>query len=157
MTVQANQPGSVLVVTSGDHTCALPVHDVVETLRPLPVQAVVGMPAFVLGLSMVRGMPVPVVDLAALLEGRSARPGARRWLSVRVEARHVALAVDDVVGVRTLDDAAVRALPPLLRHAGDEGVVALGILDAQLLVLLGAARLLSDSTLQVGTPSAAAP
>ncbi|HVZ36331.1 MAG TPA: chemotaxis protein CheW, partial [Polyangiaceae bacterium] len=47
--------------------CALPVTQVVETLRPLPAERLAGMPAFVTGVGMIRGEPVPIVDPGLLL------------------------------------------------------------------------------------------
>ena len=44
---------------------ALPLEHVVETMRPLPVEPLGDAPRFILGLSIVRGEPIPVVDVGA--------------------------------------------------------------------------------------------
>ena len=60
---QASGEQSVLV-QAGLHLCALPLGAVIETLRPLPLRPLAGAPAGVLGVAVVRGSPVPVIDLA---------------------------------------------------------------------------------------------
>lgn len=132
-----------LVVTSGSRRAAIPIAHVRETMRPLPVEPVAGAPAWVRGLAVIRGAPVPVVDLDALLGGGAPGDHHRRFVTVTAGARVVALAVDDVLGVERLDPAAVGALPPLV-DAGDEAVAAVGALDAQLVVVLRAAQLVPD-------------
>lgn len=122
--------------------CALPLEHVSETMRPLPVEAIAGVPVPVRGVAIIRGAPVPVVDLACLLAGTESHPN--RFVTVNVGARRVALAVDAVVGVRTIPSEALSELPPLLD--GDSDVIAeMGTLDARLLVVLRSARLIPDS------------
>jgi purine-binding chemotaxis protein CheW len=52
----------------------------------------------------------------------------------------VALAVEEVVGVRDLSAASLAELPPLLGEAAAEVVATVGALDAELLVVLRSAR-----------------
>src|SRR5688572_23698801 len=84
-------------------TCALPLADVLECMRPLPLESLAGAPPFVLGAALIRGLPVAVLDLGALLAGTPAR--AERWVTLRVGERSVALAVDAVVGIQPLEGA----------------------------------------------------
>jgi purine-binding chemotaxis protein CheW len=123
--------------------CALPLGLVVETMRPLPVEPVSGTPDFVLGLAIIRGAPVPVVDATRLLGGETETPPAR-FVTLRLGDRRVALAVDAVVGVRALHAASLEALPPLLRDATADVVSAIGSLDEQLLLVLRNARLVPE-------------
>lgn len=131
--------------------CALPLGPVRETLRPLPVEPVAGAPPFVLGLCVIRGAAVPVVDAAQLLgqalqgdapAGTAPAVHAARFVTLEVEQRQVALAVDAVLGVRPVPAATLQALPPLLQQAAGDVVAAIGQLDAQLLLVLRSARLL---------------
>ncbi len=131
-----------LVARVGGRLCAFDVAHVVETMRPLPVEPMPGAPPFVTGLSLVRGTPIPVIDLAAWM-GLPATPPAR-FVSVVAGARHVALAVTGVTGVRPLDAEQLQAVPPLVREAAAEHVQLVGTLDADLLLVLSAARLLPD-------------
>jgi purine-binding chemotaxis protein CheW len=126
-------------------TCALPLASVIETMRPLPVDVFAGAPRGVRGVSLIRGEPLPVVELAALL---GSSPGqATRFVTLRVGARRVALAVDEVLGVRALPRALASELPPLLHAADGEVVSALARVDASLVRLLDSARLLSTDDL----------
>jgi purine-binding chemotaxis protein CheW len=122
--------------------CAIPLQYVSETMRPLPIEPVPGMPPSVRGLSIIRGVPVPVVDVATAIAGGGSTP--TRFVTVTVGARSVALAVDSIVGVRTIDASEINELPMLLANASNEGIAAIGILDAKLLLLLQSARLIPD-------------
>jgi purine-binding chemotaxis protein CheW len=129
----------VLLLRVGSRVGALRLADVVETMRPLPCDPVPGLPDFALGLSIIRGAPVPVLDLARLL----GEPGPRaitRYVTVRAGERTAALAVEEVLGTRELEIAAFRELPPLVANGVAGVVAALGSLDQQLLVLLQCSR-----------------
>jgi purine-binding chemotaxis protein CheW len=122
--------------------CALPLRHVIETMRPLPTSPIPGAPAFVDGLAIIRGSPVPVVDLSRLLGAPTTQP--TRLVCVRTERGRVALAVDHVHGVRSLASGSLHALPPLLQCADAQVVAAIGMLDAELLVVMQIARLVPE-------------
>src|SRR5665213_2546917 len=90
-----------LLCRVGPRLCALPVENVVEILRLLPVEPLARSPAFVLGLCILRGSPVPVVD-ARLLFGEHGDP-PERLVAIRVGSRLIALAVDSVIGLRSIE------------------------------------------------------
>ena len=121
--------------------CALPLGALVETMRPLPLTPIGGAPAFVRGVCLIRGTPTPVVDLGALLESPDP-PAPMRFVTLKVAERRVALAVEEVLGFRRLG--AALALPPLLGGVGSDAVAALGRLDAELLLVLEASRLVPE-------------
>jgi purine-binding chemotaxis protein CheW len=136
-------PKLSLLVRSGPHICALSLADVVETMRPRPVEPLAGAPEVVRGLSLIRGAPVPIVDLAKLLgDGEGSVP--TRFVTVRTGQRNVALSVDAVLGIRDIALAMQSDLPPLLRDARREIVAAVSILDTELLLVLKAAKLLPE-------------
>lgn len=141
----------VLLARVGSRLYALPLAGVIECFRPLPVEAVAGGPPFLLGLSIVRGEPVPVVDLGALLGDGSIPPG--RYVLLRLGERRVALSVEGVVGVRELGADVLRDLPPLLQGAGAEAVAAVGVRDDKLLLLLQPARVVPDEVWRALAPS----
>jgi len=122
--------------------CALPLEQVIETLRPLPMEPLSGAPGFVCGLSIIRGLPVPVVDLGRLLGTERTRP--TRFVTLRAGVRTVALAVDAVIGVRALGSAGAGELPPLLSATGNDALRSLGSLDGELLLVLESGRLVPD-------------
>ncbi len=144
MSTESVTSTSHLLCRSKGYACALPLTHVRETMRALPLQAVPDMPPFVLGVSVIRGQVVPVVDLAALL-GAAAATTTTRYVTLDLGQRQVALAVEEVVGVRSLPASAMADVAPLL-HASEAGMVAaLGTLDAKLLLVLQASQLLAPA------------
>ena len=133
---------SVLLVRTGRTTCALPLSSVVETMRPLPIAPLSGMPPFVAGGAVVRGEPVPVVDLGALVAGAAAE-APRRFVLLRLGERHAALAADAVVGVAQLAQGA-SAGASVLSGAAAGAVELLGALDGELLLVLRAATIVPE-------------
>lgn len=140
---------SLLICRVSGRLIGLPVEHVIETMRPLPVEALGGGPSHVTGLSIIRGAPVPVVSVGRLLGDDPAQP--TRYVTIMVRERIVALAVDGVVGLRGVPAGSLDALPPLLRDAAGEAVSAIARLDAELLLVLQSGRLIPDdlSTLMV--------
>jgi purine-binding chemotaxis protein CheW len=128
-----------LLCREGARLCAVPLAYVIETMRPLPLVALAGMPTFVSGMSVIRGVPTPVVSLGGLL-GAVESPEPSRFVTVKTGPRTVALAVEEVVGVRDLSTAPLAELPPLLGEAAAAVVAAVGAVDAELLVVLRSAR-----------------
>lgn len=137
---------AALFFRAQDRFCALPLECVAETMRPQPLQSASGAPAFVLGLSLIRGAVVPVLDLAMML-GEARRQAAARLIVLRAGARMAALAVEAVLGVRALPPDAIQGLPPLLQGA-DDAVAAIAPRDPGLLLVLRPGRLLSAAQLE---------
>ena len=129
-----------LVVRAGERLCGLPLPQIVEVFRPLPLVSAGKAPAFVLGLARVRGQSLPVVDLRLLLGDLPSR-ASQRYVSLRIAGRGMALAVDGVLGLRVIDGRALEALPPLL-EPGCPAVDALAVLDKSLFWFLRMAALL---------------
>ncbi len=144
MTVSASEISPVLVVMVGARACAFPLQHVAETMRPIPIEPIAGAPGFVCGVSVIRGLPMPVVDLKALLENSDNSPSYGRFVTLKYDARRVVIGVDSVVGLRNLDSAQLAELPPLLRDVAADLIESCGILDAQLLLVLHAARIVPD-------------
>jgi purine-binding chemotaxis protein CheW len=113
-------------------------------MRPLPIEPLAGTPSFVVGVSVVRGSPIPVIDAARLLGCSDSLPAAR-WVAMRVGSRAAALAVDEVLGVTSLTNDALGDLPPILRRGDIDFVEAIGTLDRELLLVLNSARLVPPS------------
>jgi purine-binding chemotaxis protein CheW len=122
--------------------CALPLEHVEETMRPLAVEAIVGAPSFVRGLAVVRGTPIPVVDVASLLSGD--RSHATRFVTVKTGSRRIALTVDAVVGVVEIPLGSLDALPLLFQDANRDVISAIGTVDAALLLVLRSTHLISE-------------
>jgi purine-binding chemotaxis protein CheW len=124
--------------------CAVPLTHVRETMRPLPIEPLAGVEPPVSGVAIIRGVPVPVLDMCRLLAGAQAQP--ERFVTLRLGERSVALAVDGVVGIRTMSLEASQELPPLLREADGDAISRIGTLDAELLVVLQHTRLVPEAT-----------
>jgi purine-binding chemotaxis protein CheW len=133
-----------LVCRVGVSACALPLANVVETMRPLPIEPLPGVAPFVLGLSVIRGSAVPVVDARVLLGLEAVEPSAR-YVVLSLGARRAALAVSSVVGVRRLDLTALGELPPLAGAVAADLIAAVATLDAGLLLVLRAARVVPEA------------
>lgn len=133
----------VLLVRTQAYLCALRVGDVIETLRSLPIVSFSFGPPFLRGVSVVRGIPVPVVDLAILL-GRGGADAGHRFVSMRCGARRFCLLVDDVVGVVGMDRMQLEKASPLVSGMVADYVERLGVLDGEVLVALETARLIPE-------------
>jgi purine-binding chemotaxis protein CheW len=134
-----------LLWRGGNFTCALPVEHVLEVMRPLSIKVVSGSPPPLCGMTLIRGQATPVIDAGLLLGDQ---PTVANYLvAIRVGSRNVALAAENVIGVRELPEGAAD-LPPLLRSAAGKLISAVETLDSELLVRLQAARLLPDAVLR---------
>ena len=140
-----------LLVRVAGRTCAIPVEHVVETMRPLAIDTLTGLPPWVSGVSIIRGAPVPVVSLSTLCTETASPPG--RFVVARAGERRVALAVDTVLGVFQLAPNTVGSLPPLVQHAAAEAIEALGSIDRELLLVLDSAKMIRDEVWQDALPS----
>jgi purine-binding chemotaxis protein CheW len=138
-----------LVVGVKGRLCAVPLAHVIEIMRPLVVEPISDVPSFVQGISIIRGIPTPVVDLGALLGMPNG--AADRFVTLRTGERQVALSVDSVLGVRELDVSKIGELPPLLQRASNDAIEAMGMLDEQLLVVLREGWELPDEVWQTLT------
>jgi purine-binding chemotaxis protein CheW len=67
-------------------------------------------------------------------------------VAIRVGSRLIALAVDSVIGLRSIEADTSVGLPLLLQDAGDV-VAAVGTLDAELLLVLNTARIVPQAVL----------
>jgi purine-binding chemotaxis protein CheW len=132
-----------LVFRAGTHLCALDVAHVLEVMRPLPVRPLPGVPPFVSGVSVVRGGPVPVVDVAVLVGGGD--QCATRFVTVSGGRCPAALAVGSVLGVRRIPAGSGRDLPPLLGVVSAEALEGMAVADGEPLLLLRGARIVPDA------------
>lgn len=140
--------GDCLMFELGELRCALPAEHVTEIMRPQPVSGLANAPSFVLGLALIRGEAMPVIDLAKLVLGKSAQ--ISRFIVIRVGDRNMALAVNDVQGLAPLEANSAEAMSPMLMESLDT-VQALLTRDQKLLLVLQAIRIAEN----VPNPTAA--
>jgi purine-binding chemotaxis protein CheW len=142
-----NEAKLSLLCRMRSHLCAVPLEHVAETMRPLKVTPLAGAPAFVRGMSVIRGTAIPVVDAGSLL-GSVEPASPTRFITLKTDGHRVALAVEEVIGIRSLAAIALNDLPPLLRSANADLVSAVGMLDREFLLVLQTARIVPDSVWQ---------
>ena len=139
---------AMLVTRVGGLTCAIPIEHVIETMRPLPIEPIGRAEdpvlASVEGLAMIRGAPVPVVDIRKLLGMPCGR--AQRFVLVRGAERRTALLVDAVIAVSVIELGTLSHLPLLLDSVNRDSVSAIGSRDAALLIVLDTSRVIPDDT-----------
>jgi purine-binding chemotaxis protein CheW len=131
-----------LVFRAGSLLCALRLDEVVETLRPLATQPLAGTPPFVRGISVLRGVPTPVIDVARLLGGAQIEP--ERYVAVRTERGTVALATGPILGIRNVDANAAGGHPALLGARSSRLVAGVATVGAEPLLLLQSMRTVPD-------------
>jgi len=139
---------ALLVFRAHPYLCGVPLLHVLETMRPLPIADLNGMPGFVLGLSVIRGTPIPVVDAGSLL-GKGRNRQITRFVTLRIgDGRWIALAVGEVLGIREMGQALLQEIPPLLQSAGSDAIEAICSLEAELLIVLQASKILCEDVWQ---------
>ena len=139
MTDVAHRARTAILARTGQRTLAIAVEDAIEIMRPMPIEPMPGLPAYVLGTALIRGLPTPVLDLARLLGETTGGPGSR-FVIVRDGDRFLALALQQVIGLRAMEAGAWQTLPSLLEGAAPH-VTALGVLPEGLVSLLRTGRL----------------
>jgi chemotaxis signal transduction protein len=138
---------TLLLVKAGDLLCALPIPGVIETMRLLPVTSISGTSDFVLGMCVVRGETVAVVDLATLLGLQPKHSNRSRLITMHAGPRVIAAAVDAVVGLRIFDRTVLAEVPLLLQQAHPDVLKGVGVLDRELLVVLDGSRIVNEEVL----------
>ena len=148
-----------LIMRTAGVNCAIPLTQVVETMRPLPIKPLAALPDWISGMSIVRGAPVPVIALAIWVHARAVaevsipsrlevgRDGAfsERFVILRVGSRRVALLVDEVTGIAEIGRERFAELPPLFNGLNSGAIEAIGQLDAELLLVIRSARLVPEN------------
>jgi purine-binding chemotaxis protein CheW len=131
-----------LVFRAGPLLCALGLDEVIETMRPLDTRPLAGTPAFVRGISVLRGVPTPVIDVSRLLGGGPAEP--ERFLAVRTERGAIALATGPILGIRAVEAKPTGGHPALLGGGSTRMVAGVGTLGTDPLLLLQSMRAVPD-------------
>jgi purine-binding chemotaxis protein CheW len=135
--------GQALVFRADNHLAAIGLEHVTEVLRPLPVEPLAGVPPYLQGICVLRGRPVPVVDVGRLLSGdRAADRIWERFIGVRAGPQAAALAVDTLLGIRAVP---LELLHDLSSVMGSAACTAVGALGREPLLLLEAGRLIPES------------
>jgi|SRR4051794_39977495 purine-binding chemotaxis protein CheW len=142
-----------LVFRAGSLLCALMLDEVIETMRPLAVRPLAGTPPYVHGVTIMRGVPAPVIDIARLVAGEQA--DTARFVAVRTERGPVAFATGPVLGIRTTAPDPAARHPVLLSGPSTPLIAGVGTVDAEPILLLQSMRVLPDEiwAAAAGVPS----
>jgi purine-binding chemotaxis protein CheW len=131
-----------LVFRAGPLLCALRLDEVIETMRPLTVRPLAGTPSYVRGVTIMRGVPAPVLDVALLVGGKEA--DIVRFVAVRTERGPVAFATGPVLGIRPAAADAAPGPSGFYGGASSRLVAGVGTVDAEPILLLQSMRVLPD-------------
>jgi hypothetical protein len=88
---------------------------------------------------------------------RENSPSYGRFVSLKLEDRRVVIGVDSVVGLINLDSTQLGELPPLLKDLDANLIESFGSRDAQLLLVLRAARIVPEEVWTTLAESEAVP
>jgi chemotaxis signal transduction protein len=121
----------LVVVRAGGHAYGIPVRAVVEVTRMVALSPLPDAPEWVAGVLDLRGLPVPVVDLARRLGRLSRTPVLERRIVVAGGVDPVGLIVDEVTGVSPAGPPVPDGGPasPLVRRAVRVGAELVMVLD----------------------------
>jgi purine-binding chemotaxis protein CheW len=142
-----------LVFRAGPLLCALRLDEVVEIMRPLVVRHLAGTGSYVLGVTIMRGVPTPVIDVARLVGGEPA--AVARFVAVRTERGPIAFATGEVLGIRAAAPDAAAQHSALLGGASSRLVAGVGTIGAEPVLLLQSLRVVPDEVwaAAAGVPS----
>jgi purine-binding chemotaxis protein CheW len=142
---------SVLLIVVGGSHYAIALKDVAAVMRPLPAHPAPHAPPWVTGLAVIRGSPVPVIDLGRRLGLTQAGPPERLVL-VHGPESYLALLVDGLAGIRPVPGRA--EAPHGLVPPGDL-IVGWLLVDGTMVALLDVTAVLEPGVSEYGTWQAA--
>jgi len=141
-----------LVFRAGPLFCALPLADVIETMRPLSTRPLAGTPPYVRGLTILRGEPSPVIDMTRLLTGTTAE--IDRYVAVRAGRGPMACATGPVLGVQTVHATAPEGPSTMFTGASRSLIAAVGRFGTEPLLVLRSIRTVPDEVWAAATQQA---
>ncbi len=104
----------------GGEEYAVPVADVREVLKRVPLTIVPNTPDYILGVTSLRGTMLPIIDLCKRFGiTSSARDEKTRIVVVNSNEEHAGLMVDRVTGVLKITPDAVKPTPENIEHGAE--------------------------------------
>jgi purine-binding chemotaxis protein CheW len=133
-----------LIFRIGDASFAVDILDVQRVLRPKRTSPLPRAPAFVEGVTTIRGVVVPVIALRKRFRLSGSRNSEdERLLLVGIANQTVGLLVDSATEIAAVPPSAFQPAPPLVQGIAGEYVVGVADWDDRMLIQLDLARLLS--------------
>lgn len=129
---------SFLVFRLNTVVCAIPLKHVSEVMRPLPLDKFASLPHFYAGVSVIRGIPTPVLDLKKTLGVDDEETPSRRerFVLVDSEKQKIACLVDEVLGIEDIDPQFITKTLGFFQKANRDLITGMGTLDQKLLLVL---------------------
>ena len=135
-----------VVFRVGDETYGIPIAQIGEISKPMYTTAVPRTADFVLGIGNVRGVVIPIVDLATRLRlGRCKMAREARVLIVRHAGEQTGLLVDQVNGVMSIAPENLEEAPGALAGARGDFIRALARWEGRIIIILDLGTVLAPS------------
>ncbi|MGH9903156.1 MAG: chemotaxis protein CheW [Pyrinomonadaceae bacterium] len=138
----------------GTELFGVPISAVQEIVRVPAIARIPQSPAFVEGVSNLRGRIITVVDMRKRLGHKVSEAGAggerdrrSRILVVEAGGRLVGVIVDEVTEVLRLAEDRVEAAPPMVAKLDNQYINGVGKLDEDLLILIDIEKILTADQL----------
>ncbi len=133
----------VVFVVANEHY-GVGIASVVEIIKLQPITAVPRAPAFVEGVTNLRGKVLPVIDL----HKRFGLPPAdltkhARIVVAQINGTPVGMVVDAVIEVRQVDEQAIEPPSPLVTTVDSSFITGIAKVDERLIILLDLQKVLS--------------
>lgn len=141
--------GKYLIFTMGSELYGMEIRYITEIIGLQPITDVPEMPAYIKGITNLRGKIIPVMD-ARLRFKKAEREYDDRTCIIVLDTNDVSvgLIVDSVAEVLTLDDDDI-APPPEVSRDGRKYIKGVGKSDGEVKLLLDCQKLLSDDESEV--------
>jgi len=135
-----------VVFRVGDETYGIPIAQIGEISKPMYTTPVPRTADFVLGIGNVRGVVIPIVDLATRLRlGRCKMARESRVLIVRHAGEQTGLLVDQVNGVMSIAPENLEEAPGALAGARGDFIRALARWEGRIIIILDLGTVLAPS------------
>ncbi|MDQ8154145.1 MAG: chemotaxis protein CheW [Gemmatimonadota bacterium] len=128
----------------GDDQFAADIFSVERVLRYVKPRPVPDLPAWMEGVLDYRGRVVPVIDLRARFGAEGTRPEGARIVVCEAGDGWIAMTVDSVQEVATIDNAQIEPPPTLFRGLTKEYLTGMVRRDGAVLVVLNVSHLLTS-------------
>ena len=135
-----------VVFSVGEETYGIPIAQIGEISKPMFTTPVPRTADFVLGIGNVRGVVIPIIDLATRLRLKTPGGGRdARVLIVRHQSEQYGLLVDGVIGVMSIAPENLEEAPGALAGARGDFIRALARGDGRIIIILDLGTLLDPS------------
>lgn len=131
------------VFSIGDENFGVGIGRVVEILKSQKIYSIPELPDFLSGVINVRGEVIPLLDLR-LRFGVHTPAKKRRMLTVRCEGGNIALLVDEIDEIISLNPEDITAPPSIFKGLKTEYLTGLGKKEDKIIILLNLDKLLTS-------------